>query len=60
MMPKAEHAVFKALDPFFKVLLEGLNGLVGGKYYFDSFADDAVYESPNNFPDWSQTIHIRG
>jgi uncharacterized protein len=46
MMPKAEHAVFKALDPFFKVLLEGLNGLVDGKYYFDSFADDAVLRIP--------------
>ena len=55
-MPKAEYAVFKALDPFFKVVLEGLNGLVDGEHYFDTFADDAVYESRYNFPGWPQTI----
>jgi ketosteroid isomerase-like protein len=58
-MPKAEYAAFKALDPFFKVVMEGLSGLVDGKHYFDTFADDAVYESRYNFPGWPQTIRGR-
>jgi ketosteroid isomerase-like protein len=58
-MPKAEYAAFNALDPFFKVVLEGLSGLVDGKHYFETFADDAVYESRYNFPGWPQTIRGR-
>ncbi|MGA7316913.1 MAG: nuclear transport factor 2 family protein [Silvibacterium sp.] len=58
-MPKAAYAAFKALDPFFKVVLDGLDGLVDGKHYFDTFADDAVYESRYNFPGWPQTIRSR-
>jgi len=58
-MPKAEYAAFKALDPFFKVVLKGLTGLVDGKHYFDTFAEDAVYESRYNFPGWPQTIRGR-
>ena len=58
-MPKAEYAAFQALDPFFKVVLEGLSGLVDGKHYFDTFAEDAVYESRYNFPGWPQTIQGR-
>jgi ketosteroid isomerase-like protein len=53
------YAAFKALDPFFTVVLEGLSGLVDGKHYFDTFADDAVYESRYNFPGWPQTIRGR-
>jgi ketosteroid isomerase-like protein len=58
-MPKAEYAAFKALDPFFKVVMDGLSGLVDGKHYFDTFADDAVYEFRYNFPGWPQTIRGR-
>jgi ketosteroid isomerase-like protein len=58
-MPKAEYAAFNALNPFFKVVMEGLTGLVDGKHYFDTFADDAVYESRYNFPGWPQTIRGR-
>ncbi|HEX4029201.1 MAG TPA: nuclear transport factor 2 family protein [Terracidiphilus sp.] len=58
-MPKAEYAAYTALDPFFKVVLEGLNGLVDGKHYFDTFAEDAVFESRYNFPGWPQMIRGR-
>jgi ketosteroid isomerase-like protein len=58
-MPKAEYAAFRALDPFFKVVMEGMSGLVDGEHYFDTFADDAVYESRYNFPGWPQTIRGR-
>jgi hypothetical protein len=44
-MTKDEYAVFEALNPFFKVVLKGLRGLVDGKHYFDTFAEDAIFES---------------
>ena len=58
-MSKAEYAAFKALDPFFKVVQEGLSGLVDGKHYFDTIADDALFEFRYNFPGWPQTVRGR-
>jgi ketosteroid isomerase-like protein len=52
-------AAFEALDPFFKVVLEGLSGLVDGKHYFDTIADDALFEFRYNFPGWPQTVRGR-
>jgi ketosteroid isomerase-like protein len=58
-MTKDEYAVFEALNPFFKVVLKGLRGLVDGKHYFDTFAEDAVFESRYHFPGWPATIRGR-
>jgi|SRR5580700_5504213 ketosteroid isomerase-like protein len=58
-MTKAEYAVFEALDPCFEVVMKGLRGLVDGKHYFDTFADDAVFESRYRFPGWPTTIRGR-
>lgn len=57
-MPKNRYEAFEALDPFFKVVMKGLRGLVDGKHYFDTFADDAVFESRYQFPGWP--VKIRG
>ena len=58
-MTKNEYAVFKALNPFFKVVLKGLRGLVDGKHYFDTFAEDALFESRYQFPGWPMSIRGR-
>ena len=58
-MSKAEYAVFEALNPFFEVVLRGLSGLVDGEHYFDTFADDATFESRYHFPGWPVTIRGR-
>lgn len=58
-MPQTEYAGFKALDPFFEVIQRGLSGLVDGEHYFDTFAEDAVFESRYNFPGWPQIIRGR-
>jgi uncharacterized protein len=58
-MPKTKYEEFAALDPFFKVVMKGLRGLVDGKHYFDTFADDAVFESRYRFPGWPVTIKGR-
>jgi ketosteroid isomerase-like protein len=58
-MPDQEYAAYKAMDPFFAVVMEGLNGLVDGEHYFDTFADDAIFESRYRFPGWPVIIHGR-
>ena len=56
MVKKNSYAIFDALNPFFDVVLKGLSGLVDGEHYFDTFAEDAVYESRYRFPGWPATI----
>jgi ketosteroid isomerase-like protein len=58
-MPNASYAAFKALAPFFNVVMEGLSGLVDGEHFFDAFAEDALFESRYNFPGWPQMIRGR-
>src|SRR6202049_4885515 len=58
-MKRNRYAVFEALNPFFEVVLKGLSGLVDGKHYFDTFADDAIFESRYHFPGWPVTIRGR-
>jgi uncharacterized protein len=57
-MKHAKYAAFEALNPFFEVVQKGLSGLVDGEHYFDSFADDAIFESRYHFPGWP--VMIRG
>jgi ketosteroid isomerase-like protein len=53
-----DYEVFEALNPFFKVVLTGLSGLVDGEHFFDTFAEDAIFESRYHFPGWP--VMIRG
>jgi uncharacterized protein len=56
---KSKYAAFAALDPFFDVIQTGLAGLVDGKHYFDTIADDAVFEFRYDFPDWPRRTENR-
>jgi len=58
-MTKDQYAVFEALNPFFEIVLRGLSGLVDGEHYFETFADDAIFESRYRFPGWPVTIRGR-
>ena len=58
-MPKAEYAAFAALNPFFDVIQKGLSGFVDGEHYFDTVAEDAVFEFLYEFPGWPRTIKGR-
>lgn len=49
----------KALDPFFEVVQKGLAEFVDGEHYFDTIADDAVFEFLYYFPGWPKTIRGR-
>jgi uncharacterized protein len=58
-MPETGYEGFEALDPFFEVVMKGLRGLVDGTHYFDTFADEATFESRYHFPGWPVTIRGR-
>jgi hypothetical protein len=49
---KPKYAAFAALDPFFEVVQQGLSGLVDGKHYFDTIAENAIFEFRYDIPGW--------
>jgi ketosteroid isomerase-like protein len=59
LMTTARYEGFEALNPFFGVVMEGLRGLVDGDHFFDTIADDAVFEFRYHFPGWPVTIRGR-
>jgi ketosteroid isomerase-like protein len=59
MSKSGEYAGYQALDPFFAIILEGLSGLVDGEHFFDTFAEDARFESLYEFPGWPRMIRGR-
>jgi ketosteroid isomerase-like protein len=59
MSRRRKYAGHRALDPFFKIILEGLSGLVDGEHFFDAFAEDARFESLYDFPGWPMMIRGR-
>src|SRR5258706_14228245 len=59
MSKRGKRASYQALDPFFKIIMEGLSGLVDGEHFFDTFAEDARFESLYDFPGWPMMIRGR-
>ena len=47
---------FQALEPFFRVIEDGLAGLVDGGHFFDLLADDVVFEFIITIPDYPRRI----
>jgi uncharacterized protein len=58
-MTKFDYAIFDALNPFFDIVLEGFTGLVDGKHFFDTIAEDARFDFRYDFPGWPRTIRGR-
>lgn len=58
-MPKNDYTDFRALDPFFKVVMQGLAKFVDGAHYFDTLAEDVVFEFLYEFPGWPRVTHGR-
>jgi ketosteroid isomerase-like protein len=55
-MKENKYADFEALNPFFDVVMKGLSGLVDGDHFFDTIAEDAVFEFRYHFPGWPATV----
>jgi len=58
-MTDPKYKAYAALDPFFGIVQRGLTGRVDGSHYFDTIADNAVFEYRYNFPGYPQKIVSR-
>ena len=58
-MIDSKYKAFAALNPFFNIVQQGLAGMVDGDHYFDTVADDAVFEYRYIFPGYPQRIDGR-
>jgi uncharacterized protein len=47
---------FAALDPFFRIVEEGLSGLADGDHFFDLLADDVVFEYVITVPGYPRHV----
>lgn len=47
---------FRALDPFFRIIEEGLQGLVDGDHFFDLLAEDVVFDFVITVPDYPRHV----
>jgi ketosteroid isomerase-like protein len=59
MAKKNKYTDHKSLTPFFEVILEGLQGLVHGEHFYDTIAEDAVFEFLYDIPGWPRIIRGR-
>jgi len=50
---------FAALDPFFRAIERGLDGLVDGSHFFDFLADDVVFEYVVSVPGYPKRVEGR-
>jgi ketosteroid isomerase-like protein len=47
---------FRALDPFFRIIEQGLAGFVDGEHFFDLLADDVVFDFIITVPDYPRHV----
>jgi ketosteroid isomerase-like protein len=47
---------FRALDPFFRIIEQGLAGLADGDHFFDLLAPDVVFDFVITVPDYPRHI----
>lgn len=58
-MRKSDYTAFLALDPFFDVVMEGLSKFVDGEHYFETLADDVLFEFLYEIPGWPRVTRGR-
>jgi ketosteroid isomerase-like protein len=58
-MKRLKYRKFKALDPFFNIIMKGLAGLVDGDHFWDAVAEEAVFEFRYRIPGWPERLEGR-
>jgi hypothetical protein len=58
-MSKDDYSAFHALDPFFSIVMEGLSKYTDGEHYFDTLADNVLFEFRYHMAGWLQAIRGR-
>ena len=56
MAKRDAYAGHKALVPFFEVIQHGLEGLVRGEHFYETIAENAVFEFLYEVPGWPRII----
>jgi len=54
--PIDELGDYAALDPFFRIIEQGLHGLADGDHFFELLADDVVFDFVITVPDYPRHI----
>lgn len=49
---------FRALEPFFRIIEEGLDGIADGGHFFDLLAEDVIFDFVITVPDYPR--HVEG
>lgn len=58
-MTKSKYARYIALKPYTDLIRKGLGDLVDGDHFFDTIAENALFEFLYDFPGWPRTIRGR-
>jgi uncharacterized protein len=58
-MSNEDYSAFRALDPFFAVVMEGLSKYADGEHYFDTLAGDVLFEFRYHMTSWPEVIRGR-
>jgi hypothetical protein len=58
-MSKDNYSAFHALDPFSSIVTEGLSRYTDGQLYFDTLADDVLFEFRDQMAGWPKVIQGR-
>jgi ketosteroid isomerase-like protein len=58
-MSNSRYPACEALDPCFDVMMKGLSTYVDGEHYFDTLADDVVFEFQYQIPGWPRVTRGR-
>jgi ketosteroid isomerase-like protein len=59
MVNKNHLAFKKKADPFYNIIMDGLEGKVEGPHFWDVVAEDAVFEFRYQFPGFATKIEGR-
>ena len=58
-MSNRKYAAYEAAAPYFDLVRGALGDVVDGDHFFDTIADDVVYEVLYDFPGWPRRIQGR-
>ena len=50
---------FKALDPFFRIIEKGVEGIADGEHFFDLLSEDVVFEYVITVPGYPRRVQGR-
>src|SRR6266436_1941858 len=58
-MSNSKYPACEALEPCFEIMMKGLSKYVDGEHYFDTLADDVMFEFLYEFPGWPRETRGR-